>query len=153
MPNTILPTEPMIFDDLTPVEVPVTVGAKQYVLREANGDAAVKYRNAMLACTQISQDSKAVSIRGMADLEPFLVSLCLFDAQGKSVTKNEILSWPSRVQKALFARAKTISGLNEEDTVESLKKEQKIIEEKLVKLEKKEGQDPNAQDSTMTGSS
>ena len=68
------------FDDLAPVTVPVTLGKRKYLLREASEDAACKYRNASLAGAEISNVSGQVTVRrvgSMADVEPLLVSLCL----------------------------------------------------------------------------
>lgn len=104
--------------DLTPIEVPVLLGGKRFVLREASGEAGCKYRNAMLNCTQLGPDGRPASIRGLADVEPLLVSLCLFDEQGKAVLLGTIRGWPARIQKALFEQAKFISGLQEGDVTE-----------------------------------
>jgi len=116
-----LQTDELRFDDLTPTEVPVYLAGKSYILREASGDAACKYRNAMLACTRLGPDGKPSSIQGMADIEPLLVSMCLYNAEegdksfGKCVPLNIIRSWPSRVQKSLYDKVKEISEIGEED--------------------------------------
>jgi len=96
------------------IEIPITIGGEDYVLREASGDAGCKYRNALLACTTLT-DGKPSRIEGMADVEPLLVSLCLFTQGGRPVTVPKVRSWPSRVVKALFEKIKEISDLDEEE--------------------------------------
>jgi hypothetical protein len=101
------------FDDLTPVEIPVTISGKSYFLLEATGDASCKYRNAQLAATQLGPDGKPIGIRGMADVDPLLVSLCLVDENRKPVSVATIRAWPARVLEALAKKVKSISGMDE----------------------------------------
>jgi len=108
-------TTELNFDDLTPIEIPVRIQGKNYVLREASGDAACRYRNAVLACAQLTPEGKAVSVRNLADVEPLLVSLCLFDEKGNPVSVNQVRKWPARVVKALYEKAKEISDLDLEE--------------------------------------
>ena len=114
--------QPLDFGDIQPVEVPVNVGEKHYVLKEASGAAAVSYRNAMLRCTTLGADGRATKVDGMAETEPYLVSLCLFttDNPSRPVHINVIKSWPSRVQRRLFEKAKEISDLDEGPTEREL---------------------------------
>lgn len=140
---------PMDFSDLAPVEVPVTVADKKYILREASGDAACRWNNAVSKAYKLSPDGKAVAIDGLPDVEPLLVSMCLYtpDANGKVVVKANgdadpktlvplatIRSWPSRVQKALFDRAKKISALGETDDAEVVEKQIEVLQRRLAKL-------------------
>lgn len=101
--------------DLTPRKVSVVIDGKAYSLQEASGDAACRYRNALLDCTQLGPEGKPTKIKGMADVEPFLLSLCLYDENGKLVPANKIRQWPSRIQKAIFEKLKEISELDEEE--------------------------------------
>lgn len=136
-------TTEMDFADLSLIEIPVTVGDKKYILREASEDSACKYRNAMLRCTKLGPEGKPASVHGIADVEPLLVSMCLFEALPdgsgfkNSCTRVEtVRSWPSRIVKQLFEKTKEISDLDEEDEdKESLEKQKKEVEEKLAKLE------------------
>lgn len=105
--------EVMDFGDLEEVTIPVHVKGEAYTLREASGRAAGKYRNACLECTTIGPDGKPTGFHNVADVEPLLVSLCLFDENGRNVPQARIEQWPSRVQKALFNKAKEISDLDE----------------------------------------
>ena len=123
-------------DDLTPRELPVKFRGLSYVLREASEDAVCRYRNKIMECT-VMQDGKAQRVQGMADVEPLLVSLCLFeeaplDTMGAfhppphrdgrlyppgllPVPLEVVLSWPNRVVKKLFETAKRISDLEHEE--------------------------------------
>jgi hypothetical protein len=112
--------EELNFEDLTPIEVHIKLGKEQYVLREATGDAACRYRNAMLKCSRMSGDGRVTTVEGLADVEPLLVSLCLFRVvtmNGSSTfqpaDETTIRSWPSRIVKQLFEKCKEISSLGE----------------------------------------
>lgn len=132
-------TEPMNFDDILPVAVDVSIGSKPYILREASGEAARAYRNAVLRAARPSKDGSRLTLgEGMPEAETLLVSLCLFEITDKGerpVRKQTILEWPNRVQNDLFDRAKQISkGLVNEETEESLLKEIADAQEKLSNL-------------------
>lgn len=102
------------FDDLTPIELPVSVAGKRYVLREATEAAACQWRNAMMQATELGSDGKPTRVRNLADTEPLLVSLCLFTAEeGKPVPVATIKGWPARVVKRLFEKVKDVSDLDE----------------------------------------
>lgn len=114
---------------LDPIEIEVKIDGEIYKIKEASGDAACKYRNAMLACTTLGPDGKPTNIEGMADVEPLLVSLCLYNSAGKRVNVHQIRGWPSRIQKALFEQAKNVSELDaDEDTDED---KQEILKNEL----------------------
>ena len=134
------------FSSLEEVTLPVQVKGKSYELREASEAAAVKYRNTMLACTRYGSEGNLQSMQGMASVEPLLVSLCLFTAEGKPVAITTVQSCPSRVVRALFDEAKRISELEEEEeTQEILEKHLKETQEKLDKLQKDElGNEPES---------
>ena len=103
----------MSFDDLTPIEIPVSIGGKKFLLREATEDAAVKYRNKLAAAGRMV-DGKVVGIGDIADAEPLLVSLCLlelYEVNGpdglpqqreRPVLLSTVRGWPAKVVKAIF---------------------------------------------------
>ena len=106
--------------DLTVREEPVEIGDKKYLLKEANGDASARYRNFLFSQTKLGPGGKPQSIGSMADAEPLLVSLCLWEPgekenQCKRVDLALVKSWPSRVVKALYNKAKEMSDLDEEE--------------------------------------
>lgn len=109
--------------DLTPVEVPVTIGGKAYVLREASEAAACTWKNTAISKARV-RDGKVESLGNLADQQPLLVSLCLFESgepgKEKPVSLQTVKSWPSRVVSALFDRAKAMSKLGEDETPETV---------------------------------
>lgn len=108
------------FDSIAPIEIKVTIEGEKYILQEASGEVATKYTNARLGKIKFN-DGKPNSFQGLADIEPYLVSMCLFrldfGADGEEikrtpVTVAKIQSWPSRIQTKLFEEAKRISELD-----------------------------------------
>ncbi len=149
------PENELDFSSLEVIHFPVRYGkTSHYVLVEPSGDAAVQYRNACLAATQLV-DGQISGVRGMGDVEPLLVSFCLHERRddgdlGPLVKEKIIRSWPARVQKALFNKCIEIGDLKEGmETIEDL-------EERLAKLrkeeKKKQEQSGNFSGSTEDGS-
>jgi len=127
--------EELNFDSITLIEVPVTIAGKKYVLREADGNAAIAFRNAQLQYMHFSEDGKPQSMQGMAATETLLVSLCLVDEAGANVPEQVIRKWPNRIQKTLYERAREISELDD-DTEEALEKQMQNLQRRLGKLRK-----------------
>jgi len=124
------------FDDITPIEERVHVGGQEYVLRETSGDAAVRYDNARLGCYEY-QDGKLVRVHGLANLEPLLVSLCLFMGDGTTpVPEATVKAWPARVQRTLYARAREVSGMNEPP--QALEKQIELLQRQLAEARSRE---------------
>lgn len=148
-------TNPMLeFDDLTERREPVRIGKTWYLLIEATGDAVRQWRNARLKASKL-EDGKLVSMEGLADIEPLLVSLCLYNLDQTTATptqpphdivfkgqvaKEVVGAWPARVQTALYERIKKISDL--------------LDEEKKTPAQQKEEEDAlkKAQSATTAGS-
>lgn len=164
--------EAMDFDDLKPIEVSVKVKGKRYVLRQASAEAKAQFDNAKLRATKL-EDGKLVSLAGMADVEPLLVSLCLFNADTdgrlpltadgdpdltKLVPLKTVKLWDARIVADLFDRSKAISGLVDKETIESvtkqiddlMKRRQKLLDAKAH--EGNEKTDPNVTLATTAGS-
>ena len=119
----------MRFDDITPIEVEVFVGKEKYILRETSGAARVIYDNARLACYEY-QEGKLVKVHDIANIEVLLVSLCLFMSDGVTpVPEVTIKVWPGRVYKALYEKAREISGMSE--TPENLEEQIKLLQKQL----------------------
>jgi hypothetical protein len=136
------------FDDITPIEVPVTINKKSYVLREANEAGAARYKNAQFKAMKLAEGidgSKTSSIDGMAETEALLVSVCLFEKTENGGEKNvpieEIKRLPHRVIEPLFKRAEEISGLQNKESKEDLVKKIKECQGKLAKIKANESSD------------
>lgn len=133
--------DPIVLEDLEPIRISVTIGKKKYVLREASEDAACKYRNASTNCARMD-NGRVTGISGpIADVEPILVSLCLFEVyehqreqKERPVTLQQVRSWPARNVKPLFDRIIEISGLREEEDVEALERRIETDRERLASL-------------------
>jgi len=127
---------PMDFDQLSMVEIPVTVKGKKYTLREATENATIKFRTFQF------QNSKMVDGKLNADadklIESLMVSLCLYEGDNL-VPLDVVRSWPAKVVKQLFDRVIAISALDEADSEEALEKQKAETEKKLQAL--RNGQD------------
>lgn len=125
--------DPLDFESVQPIEVPVTIAGQRYTLREATGEAADRWRNAQVSRAVFDSESRRyVSPGGLAGTDAVLVAACLTP----TVTVEQVLAWPTRVRDALFERAKAISGLtaDEEPTEESLEGDISFLQEKLERL-------------------
>ena len=134
----------------------VKVDGVQYLLREADEEAARKYRN---ACTKgvTLDDGKIVKVDGIADVQSYLVSLCLFEVLTDGTTKNvptiliTIRTWPARIVKWMFDWTVETSDLSEKPTADSLRKQIAKLQKQLDDIEKDKGdQAKNLQESATT---
>lgn len=147
-----LPLDPMVFgDDLTPIEVRVSIKGEDYILREAGAGAAIAWNNARMRAAKMN-DGKLSGFDNMFDADLTLLSMCLHrihrktgavitDGQGNPAPTpiQTIRGWLNRVYQPLVERLKAISpGLEKEDTPETLREQIKNLQEKLADLEKKE---------------
>lgn len=129
------------FDDLTPIEIPVSIKGEKYVLKEPTEGAVCRWRDAQLKASKLT-DGKLTSMDGLADTEPLLVSLCIFkirdlpDGSKKEVPVElpVVRGWSGRIVKVLFEKLKEIGELEEKDTEEVLQKRLKDTQEQLKAL-------------------
>lgn len=110
------------FDTLEPTRVPVRIGTTKYILQEADEDTATKFRN-LATKGMTMQDGKMSFGSGLGDMEPFLVSRCLWELNEDGSIRRQapeqlVRSWPSRVVKPIFDEAKRISLLDEQESPE-----------------------------------
>lgn len=152
-------TTEMVFDDISLKEISVRIGTNDYILREATGDVACKYRNAMMRSTKLNAEGQPAYVDGFADIEPLLISMCLFQIlkEGEAtkripVSLANVRLLPCRVQKALYAKAVDISELAEApDNVEELEKAIGKLQKRLDSLKKDETESKNSPCATTTG--
>jgi hypothetical protein len=150
------------FDDLEPKFERVSISRRTYVLREATGGAVVQWRNHQMSASKLNPDGKTVSVGPIAESEPLLVSLCLFEIvqQGgneveRQVPVQVVKGWPYRVQRALYERIMEMSDLKEKDSADDIKKRMAEDREKLEKIEANghhEDASKNSQSATTAGS-
>lgn len=104
------------FDNLEDVTIPVRYKGIEYELREATGQAVKLYNNARTSRIKFGSNGKVQSVTNIGDLEPYLVSLCLFHVEtNKPVDIRSIEKFPGRMVKRLHDKAKEISDIEEED--------------------------------------
>jgi cell division protein FtsB len=166
------------FSSLEVIEQPVHGPNKQwYLLREASADAVAKYNSARSRTVKI-EDGEVVGVQGAGELEPLLVSYCLYhaevvkddegivvegpdgvpelqlatDSKGRPRLENlsVIQSWPGRVVTALHNLAKQISEIDLDDNLESLYKQRRKLDKQIKKMEKDAAK--NELSGTPTGS-
>lgn len=131
----------MNFDDLTLIEIPVSINKEKFFLREATEDAARQYRNASVAAARM-EDGKVVGVSGVGDIQSLLISLCLFTADtGKNIPLSVVRGWPSRIVRPLFDKAKEISQLDEKDTAATLEEKITKLQEQLSSIKATNGED------------
>ncbi len=105
------------FGDVTFAEVAVVIpGGGECVLRQASGEAAIKYRKQIMGGMRMEDGKVGGNVTSMAAGEPLLVHLCLYDVDNKRVPLTKIESWPYPVMKKLYDKAMEISDLNPDDT-------------------------------------
>jgi len=109
-------------ETLEPINVSVNLGGKKYLLKEASVDAVCRWKNAQLKETRLGPDGKAAAFGNIADADPFLLSLCLFEIDDKGKEKPvpamTVRSWPNRIQKPLMDKLRSISDLEEKAEVQ-----------------------------------
>jgi hypothetical protein len=148
------PPEELSFVDLEPTKIPVNIGNVRYWLVEADEGAAVQYRDAGIAAARFD-DGNLVGVRGIADVQSLLVSLCLFRAidvtpenprgrvpldkvgnfdKAALVPRQMVRQWKPVVVKSLFDTAKKISRLEESESVESIDKQIAGLQKRREKL-------------------
>lgn len=152
--------EPLVFDDITLIEIPVTVGEKKYVLREASEGVATKYRDAQIATTVLGETGKPRTVTGMAETEPLLVHWCLFipvletgeyvrtSSEGYKVKSNvplgTVKSWKPSIVKALHKKIHEISDLTEDTSLKDLVKQKAELDKRIQELEEAEEEESPA---------
>lgn len=150
---------PIIYTD-PGVEVPVDYRGKKYLLKQATGDAAAKWRNAVAKCAKFTKDGSPAGIVGIGDTEPLLVSLCLFfndpsDTSwfGRPVPEDSVRAFAAPFLRQLFDRAKKISSLNEvEQSLDGLKKQRFELDTKIKELEEAAEDRKNDESALLVGS-
>lgn len=112
-----MPTLDFDVDDLAPRSIRVKLGGRDYVLKEASEEAAVRYHNHVMKGARL-EDGKVTSITDMASAEPALLASCLFemrvDKDGSPKLRQDgrqeegatgegfVKALPSRIAKAML---------------------------------------------------
>lgn len=120
--------------------VPIEYHGERYVLKSADAEAAVAYENAQLRGTQRDPETgKVVGQVGLADTEPLLVHLCLWnEEETQRIPERKIRSWPAFLVKRLFDKAKEISNLGLYSDLSSMKEYCAKLQEAINRAETEE---------------
>lgn len=131
----------LTFDSIAPLEIPVTIAEKKYLLREPTADADCRYRSALMRGTRFSADGKQATAEGNAEAELLLISLCLvekFDSGGvekeRPVPLVVVKGWPARIHQALFEQAEKLRPKKVEETADELERRLEETQERLAEL-------------------
>jgi hypothetical protein len=117
-----------------PLEIQVKIGDKEFLLKEADEDAARIWRSAQMKNARVA-DGKLQANISIYDGQSLLVSMCLFDRGGEAVSINVIRKWPTRIVKKLYMWIRENSDLEEKEDASTLQKERDKIDEKLKALQ------------------
>jgi len=160
----------LVFDSIALKEILVTFKGddktpeKKYILSEANEEAVVKYKDARMAAAKIDAsgdgtDIRVVGFNAFNDIEPLLVSLCLYEdyeykgeSRRKLVPLATILKWKPKIVRSLYDWIIENSDIEEEATA-TLEKQAEMIQEKIKKakaIEESAKKEPNATLDTST---
>ena len=101
--------------DLTLAELPVIIGGEGYVLKELDGAGRDRYLNSLAQRIRVNKAGETAGVKNFTALQATLVAMSLHGPDGEPVNVKTIQSWPSKVVAALFAKAKELSGLGDED--------------------------------------
>ena len=96
---------PIVLEDVSGVE-------KRFVLREFSSRDFTTYLSDMGERVKM-HDGKVVGLNSYEGVQTKLISLCLFDEEGKSVKVSVIDEFPASVVNALFNGAQELNGLGE----------------------------------------
>ncbi len=134
------PYADIVFADPAPKSVNVTIAGDRYVLREATEDAHLAWDVARSAGARL-EDGVLTGMGETPKADVLLLGKCLFRVGGKDgrtqtqVGEAVIRSWASRVVQPLVRRLKIISGIDEQETADQLRRRVAADTKKLAKLE------------------
>jgi hypothetical protein len=124
------------------VELEVSIDEAKHFIKEASGKTAVEYQNLALNGVTFGADGKPQRMVGQASVQLLLVGQCLHacDPSGAAYKNPVGQKWveenlPAKVLKTLFEKIKEISNLGEKETEESLNKQMKKLQDKLLEIQ------------------
>ncbi len=157
--------ETLDFDALTPTVVQVKYGGKIYILREADGDAEMAWRDAGMSAAKLGPEGHPERLTGLAQTDVTLLQKCLYHANAagemptdkdgkpdktKLVAPQTIRGFQHRVMQDLYDKLIEISRMQKKETVEELEKQKAKLQKKIDDLKAKT---PAAQEEARKNSS
>jgi hypothetical protein len=134
----------MNFDSILLQEVLVKVAGTSYVLVEASGEEAARWRSNLATCLRVNAKSGDVGqTTGMGEVDLNFLANCLYctmvdgtqDRSRKLVGIGVIKSWPDRITKRLVAKLKEISDIDQPASKRDVTERMDVLKEQLAKLE------------------
>jgi len=126
------------YDDDVPDEFRFTVNRTNYILREPSEDVNVRLRTQQFRNARMTDGKITQNLDSLAESQVILLAGCVVYADGpnmdKLISAKDIKTWPSRVTKDVFMRARKMGRMDEEDTEENLTARIKELEERLDAL-------------------
>ena len=111
--------------DATPVTLVNSDGAEEtYEIREMMAAVRDKYMDQLGDRMKVGPDGKVIGVKKFDGLQASLLSVCLYDKDGKLVPQTVIQAWPGGVVSSLFDEAQRINRLTstKEEVTEEVKK-------------------------------
>lgn len=103
-----------------PVEITDKDGeTKDYVLKELTSNERSVFLNQTGKKVKISSDGSVQSITDHKFLQEDLLTKCVVDEEGNTITREVISTWPSKTVTGLFKAAQELSGLDEDGETEA----------------------------------
>lgn len=137
-------------DDLRRFEMPVTMGQRKFILREALHGQVKAWRNYQARSSRFTADGKFAGVGNIADADSYLLAACTVelmpDGTERQVTQEEIAhsktGWKEKVVRPMLTTLKEVSGIKDEEE-ESEEYLVNKIEELQSKLDKvRQGHSP-----------
>lgn len=125
------------FGSLDLVQIPVTIGDRTFILREASSENFCKYLDDRIACSVFDESGKRTGFKDLSKISMLLLSRCLVETTGGAalpVTYEEVRNWPNKITDKLYNTLKKISEIDQEETKEELVKLKEEVENKLKAL-------------------
>jgi hypothetical protein len=96
-------------------EIPVTIDGALYKIREMTGMELSSWRKVDGSTVTVDGNGNAtISGLNMKDPEVELLSVCLYDDQGKKVASSVIRGWGTNALQSLYKVAQDLNGLTKE---------------------------------------
>jgi protocatechuate 3,4-dioxygenase beta subunit len=116
------PLQFTLVTEIVPITL-TTVDGKtvNYELREMSSASREKYLDTLGDRVRYGPEGKPCGIKKFEGMQADLLTLCVFDSEGKAVTKAEVQKWPASVAGGIYESAQELNHLNEEKKDEPAK--------------------------------
>lgn len=92
-------------------EVSITIGDVPYVLREMTGTTREAYQTQLSSLARVNDKGVTTGLRSFEGLHSGLISRCLFDQNGVSVSAKTVGEWPATLVEALYDECRDLNNM------------------------------------------